>query len=197
VLDVGCGPGRHSVALARRGFTTHGVDLSSDFIALATDAAMAEHLPASFEVLDVRELAADGEYDAAICLCQGGFGLLGGHDDSGIIERIGRAVRPGGVVAVSAFSAAFAIRWLEDGEEFDTLTGVLHEHATVRNEAGEERVFELWTTCFTARELGLMAREAGLEVVGIHGVKPGAYAIGPQTLDHPELLLFARRPEAR
>lgn len=197
VLDVGCGPGRHSLELARRGITAHGVDLSPDFIALATEAAAANDLPATFEVLDVRELAADGEYDAAICLCQGGFGLLGGDDDNGIIERIGRAVRPGGRIAVSAFSAGFALRWLEDGEDFDPRTGVLHEHATVRNEAGEERVFELWTTCFTVRELALMARVAGLEVDGIHGVKPGAYAIGPPTLDHPELLLFARRPEAR
>lgn len=197
VLDVGCGPGRHSLALARRGVTTHGVDLSPEFIALASAAALDDGLPATFEVLDVRELAATSEYDAVLCLCQGGFGLLGGDDDDGIIERIANAVRPGGTVAVSAFSAAFAIRWLEVGEDFDPRTGVLHEHATVRNEAGEEKVFEMWTTCFTARELTLMARRAGLEVDAIHGVRPGEYRIGPPSLDRPELLLFARRPEPR
>jgi SAM-dependent methyltransferase len=197
ILDVGCGPGRHSLELARRGVATHGVDLSPEFIELATKAAASEALPATFEVLDVRALAVDGEYDAAICLCQGGFGLLGGDDDDEVIGRIAQAVRPGGAVAVTAFSAGFAIRWLEDGELYDPRTGVLYEQATVRNDSGEEHVFEMWTTCFTARELSLMARLAGLEVDGIHGVKPGAYAIGPPTLDHPELLLFARRPEAR
>lgn len=197
VLDVGCGPGRHSLELARRGIRTHGVDLSPDFIALARAAAGTEDLPATFEELDVRELEGAGEYDAAICLCQGGFGLLGGDDDDRIIERIGRAVRPGGRIAISAFSAGFAVRWLEDGEDFDPRTGVLHEQATVRNESGEEKVFEMWTTCFTARELALMARAAGLDVEAIHGVTPGKYAIGPPTLDHPELLLFARRPEPR
>jgi SAM-dependent methyltransferase len=197
VLDVGCGPGRHSLALAELGNTVHGVDLSPPFIELAQKAAAVDDLPATFEVMDVRDLPAEGEYDAVLCLCQGGFGLLGGEDDDGIIERIARAVRPGGRVAVSAFSAAFAVRWLEDGEDFDPRTGVLHEHATVRNEAGEERDFELWTTCFTARELSLMARRAGLEVEAIHGVRPGEYRIGPPALDRPELLLFARRPEAR
>jgi len=37
VLDVGCGPGRHSLALARRGLEVLGVDLSPDFLALARD----------------------------------------------------------------------------------------------------------------------------------------------------------------
>ncbi|MFN9907111.1 MAG: class I SAM-dependent methyltransferase, partial [bacterium] len=32
VLDVGCGPGRHSRELARRGIRCHGIDISADFI---------------------------------------------------------------------------------------------------------------------------------------------------------------------
>jgi SAM-dependent methyltransferase len=196
VLDVGCGPGRHSLELARRGIRVEGVDLSPDFVRLATEAATAEGLPATFRVLDVRELAAEGAYDAVLCLCQGGFGLLGGEDDEGIVGRIARAAKPGGRVAITAFSAAFAVRWLEEGEDFDPRTGVLHERATVRNPEGDERAFDLWTTCFTVRELSLLARAAGLAVDGVHGVKPGAYARTAPTLEHPELLLLARRPAA-
>jgi SAM-dependent methyltransferase len=196
VLDVGCGPGRHSLELARRGITVEGVDLSPDFVRLAREAATAEGLPATFRELDVRELDADGAYDAVLCLCQGGFGLLGGDDDEAVIRRIARAVLPGGGVAVTAFSAAFAVRWLEEGEDFDPRTGVLHEHATVRNPEGEEREFDLWTTCFTARELSLLARAAGLDVTGVHGVRPGRYSTAAPALEHPELLLLARRPAA-
>jgi SAM-dependent methyltransferase len=196
VLDVGCGPGRHSLALARRGIETHGVDLSPDFVDLARQAAKEDDLPATFAVQDVRTLEIDSTYDAVICLCQGGFGLLGG-DDAEVVGRIAAAIRPGGHLALTAFSAPFALRWLEDGEEFDPATGVLHETATVRNEVGEERAFDLWTTCFTPRELTLTALRAGLTVDGVHGVKPGGYRTGRPTLEHPELLLFARRPEAR
>ncbi len=44
VLDVGCGPGRHSLALARRGFDVVGVDHSAEFVRLARDAAVADGL---------------------------------------------------------------------------------------------------------------------------------------------------------
>jgi len=193
VLDVGCGPGRHALALARRGLSVTGVDLSSDFVALAREAAAAEELDARFEVIDVRDLAYDGCFDAAICLCQGGFGLLGGHDDAGVVERIVTAVRPGGPVALTAFSAYFALRFLDPEETFDAATGVHHEQATVRGPAGDERTFDLWTTCFTARELALLGAVAGLEVDGVHAVTPGAYRVAAPDLDAPELLLLGRR----
>jgi ubiquinone/menaquinone biosynthesis C-methylase UbiE len=196
VLDVGCGPGRHALALARRGITVHGVDRSDSFLALAREAAGLEELPATFQHLDVRELAFDGEFDAALCLCQGGFGLLGGNGEEDVLGRIARAVRPGGGVAVSAFSSAFALRFLEPEETFDPATGVLHEHTTVRGGDGEERMFDLWTTCFTARELRLLARQIGLHRADVHGVTPGDYARRPPALDRPELLLVARRRPA-
>jgi SAM-dependent methyltransferase len=193
VLDVGCGPGRHALALARRGMDVVGVDLSEDFVALARDSAAADGLPARFEALDVRDLAYDGEFDATVCLCQGGFGLLGGRDEPTVFERIAGALRPGGRLVLTAFSAAFAVRFLEEGETFDPGTGVLHERATVRNEDGLEKIFDAWTTCFTARELELLAGRAELDVDGVYGVTPGRYGTAPPTLEHPELLLLARR----
>jgi len=174
-----------------------GVDHSEEFVRLAREAATAAGLTsASFECADVRDLAHEGEFDATICLCQGGFGLLGGRDETDVFGRIARTLRPGGRLAISAFSAAFTLRHLEPeaGEEYDPATGVLHELATVKGPDGTERQFDLWTTCFTGRELDLLARSAGLAVEGIHGVTPGAYAAHPPTLDHHELLLIARRP---
>jgi SAM-dependent methyltransferase len=194
VLDVGCGPGRHALALARRGYDAVGLDHSTEFVRLARDAAAAEGLAVVFEELDVRELDRPGEFDATICLCQGGFGLLGGRDETEVFGRIAATLRPGGALAVSAFSAAFAVRHLEAGEEFDPATGVLHEVATVRNAEGVDAPFDLWTTCFTSRELELLARAAGLTDIAVHGVTPGAYRAQAPTLDHHELLLLARRP---
>ena len=81
---------------------------------------------------------------------------------------------------------------MEAGEDYDPATGVLHEVATVRGPDGAEAPFDLWTTCFTGRELELLARAAGLVDIEVHGVTPGAYARRPPTLDHHELLLLAR-----
>ena len=147
----------------------------------------------SSDLLDVRDLEPVLRYDAAICICQGGFGLLGGDAEEEVFDRIVAAVRPGGGLALSAFHAHFAVRHLEEGESFDARTGVLHEVATLRDPDGREAPFDLWTTTFTAREVRLLAERAGLEVLGVHGVSPGDYAARPPALDRHEVLLVARR----
>lgn len=195
VLDVGCGPGRHAYALAENGLDVVGVDISQRFVDLAT--ALAPR-GASFVRADARELSFDGEFDAAISLCQGAFGLAGGPGapldaDEDVLAGIARALKPGGVAAVSAFSAYFQVRWLEDHDSFDATTGVNHEHTEVRDETGAVAPAELWTTCFTPRELRLLAERSGLRVRDLWSVTPGAYAADPPTIDTPEFLLVATR----
>lgn len=196
VLDVGCGPGRHAHALAARGMEVVGVDISQRFVDLAT-----EHAPpgARFERADARALAFDAEFDAAISLCQGAFGLTGGpgaplDGDGAVLRGMARALRPGGVLAVSAFSSYFMLRFLEDHDAFDAEAGVNHERTTVRDDAGAEVEVDLWTTCFTPRELRLLAVDAGLEVRHIWSVTPGAYAADPPSIDTAEYLLVAAKP---
>ena len=184
VLDVGCGPGRHVTALASLGLDVVGVDISLDFLRLVRDAPVVR--------ADARRLPwAPASFDAVISLCQGGFGLLGGDEDGVALAEMARVVRPGGRVAVSAFSAYFAVRFLEEGDTFDAATGVNHERSTVRNELGEARDFDLWTTCFTPRELRLLAGRAGLAVRELWSVAPGDYAARPPDLDHPEWFMVA------
>ncbi len=65
----------------------------------------------------------------------------------------------------------------------------------MRDADGNESEFDLWTTCFTARELEVLARWAGLTVDAVYGVTPGRYRAQPPTLADPELLLLARRSE--
>jgi SAM-dependent methyltransferase len=196
VLDVGCGPGRHAYALARAGIEVVGVDISERFVALAR----ADAPPgATFRRLDARALPFDGEFDAAISLCQGAFGLAGGpgaplDGDGLVLDGIARALKPGGAVAVSAFSAYFQMRWLEDADTFDADAGVNHERTAVRGEQGAEVPADLWTTCFTPRELRLLAARSGLRVRHIWSVTPGAYAADPPTIDSAEFLLVADRP---
>jgi SAM-dependent methyltransferase len=196
VLDVGCGPGRHAHALARRGIEVVGVDISQRFVDLATESAPPG---ATFRRADARALAFGAEFDAAISLCQGAFGLTGGpgaplDGDGVVLEGMARALRPGGVLAVSAFSAYFQLRYLEQHDTFDADAGVNHERTVVKDDAGREAEVDLWTTCFTPRELRLLAAASGLEVRHLWSVTPGAYAADPPSIETPELLLVAARP---
>lgn len=200
LLDVGCGTGRHSRALAALGFEMVGVDISPRFIEVAD----AEAGPNERYVLaDARSLTFEAEFDGVISLCQGAFGLTGGPGaldtlparelDEPILDGIARALKPGGRAAISAFSAYFQLRHGGEDDAFDARLGVNHEHTEVRDAAGVAVPAELWTTCFTPRELRLMARVAGLSPLDVFSVTPGDYGRSDLTTDAPEFLLVVER----
>jgi 2-polyprenyl-3-methyl-5-hydroxy-6-metoxy-1,4-benzoquinol methylase len=47
ILDIGCGVGRHSLELARRGYRPLGIDISEEFIRYATKIAETGGKPGS------------------------------------------------------------------------------------------------------------------------------------------------------
>jgi len=191
VLDVGCGPGRHAHELARRGIRVHGIDISHRFIELARNQAPDG---ATFERLDARHLAFDGEFDAVICLCQGAFGLMTANgEDELVLAGMARALRPGGRLALSAFSAYFAVKYQHDAT-FDADSGVNHERTEIRDEAGVVADVDLWTGCYTPRELRLLVRSVGLHLDRISSVEPGAYAESQPTVETAEYLVLASKP---
>jgi hypothetical protein len=63
----------------------------------------------------------------------------------------------------------------------------------VRDDAGIAIEVDLWTTCFTPRELRLMCGQVDLQVVDIWSVEPGAYKRTPPNIETPEFLVIARR----
>jgi ubiquinone/menaquinone biosynthesis C-methylase UbiE len=188
VLDVGCGPGRHAHEMAKRGVLVHGVDISARFVELA-QAVVPDGT--TFEVGDARHLGFDAEFDAAYSLCQGGFGLVA--EDGAVLGGMARALRPGGGVVVSAFSAYFQLRYLEITDTFDADTGVNHERTTLRDLDGNEQDTDLWTTCYTPRELRLLAASVGLEPEAVYSVTTGRYDRRAPNIDEAEFLLVARR----
>jgi SAM-dependent methyltransferase len=193
VLDVGCGPGRHAIPLAQAGFAVTGVDVSRRFLDIAADAARAAGVGAAFFHVDARAMPFDDEFDAVISICEGAFGLMAG-DDSTVLKRMAEAVKPRGRVIVTAFSSLYEASHPRDGAAFDADTGVVHELTTIKDEAGADHEVDLWTSVYTARELRLMALGVGLVPEAVWAVEPGAFAKNPPDLDHPELMLVARRP---
>lgn len=195
VIDIGCGPGRHCNELAIRGYRAFGIDISETFIEQASASAVEG---ASFRRLDARllqdEIELHGKFDVAICLCQGAFGvMLDDSDDLDVLRGAAAVLRPGGLLALSAFNSYFSIRHHTDAQ-FDVDRGVSHERTVLRNPAGEEMETDLWTGCYTPRELRMACSIVGLEVVRIYGVEPGKYGLIEPSVDLPEYLLVARKP---
>ncbi len=197
LLDVGCGPGRHALGFAEAGIHVTGIDISQRFVDLGNAAANAKSLDATFLRTDARQLRYAHEFDVAYSLCQGAFGMLAGPDiaessdpDLSVLKGMAAATRPGGRIVCSAFSAPFLLRNAES-VDFDVSTGVHHETTTIHNEQGATRDAELWTTCFTPRELRLLFDKAGLDVTQLWSVDPGSYARRAPDLEHAEFLVVA------
>jgi SAM-dependent methyltransferase len=193
VLDVGCGPGRHSVLLAQAGLAVTGVDVSRRFLDIAADRCRAAGVKAAFFEVDARRMPFDDEFDAVISICQGGFGLMG-PDDGLVLRRMMEATRSGGRVVLTAFSSLFEAAHPRDRATLDVDQGLVHEVTEVKDEAGATREVDLWTGVYTPRELRLLAIGVGLAPEHVWSVEPGDFARRAPVIDLPELMLVARRP---
>lgn len=198
ILDVGCGPGRHVLEFARRGFRVTGVDVSTTFIDIGRKRALEEGLDsAHFEVVDARDastlIASVGVVDRVVCLCQGAFGVMRRDgEDEAVLRSIASVLKSGGMLGLSAFNAYFSVRHHHEAD-FDAELGISHERTEVRDPSGVPREVSLWTGCYTPRELRLLLRATGFGEPSISSVEPGAYGSARPTVDSPEFLVIAER----
>ena len=103
IVDLACGPGRHSLALSRRGFEVTGVDLSESFLlrARAAAARLVQGLPRPrFLCGDLRHLAlADGSFPTVLLLGNS-FGYFSDEENRAILGEMRRLLVPGGLLCL-------------------------------------------------------------------------------------------------
>ena len=105
VLDLNCGIGRHSIALAHRNIRVLGTDISSQYIKIARSKAREEKVAdrAKFRVADMRRIASrlHGEppLDGIVCLWTS-FGFYDDETNENILRDCLKLVRPGGFFAL-------------------------------------------------------------------------------------------------
>lgn len=96
VLDMCCGPGRHSLELAQRGFQVTGVDRTATYLETARAKAADRGLEVNFVLEDMRTFQRHEEYDFAINLFTS-FGYFENQADNQLVlKNIFLSLRPGG-----------------------------------------------------------------------------------------------------
>jgi D-alanine-D-alanine ligase len=102
ILDLCCGQGRHSIALAQRGFgNVTGIDRSRYLVRLARRRARSLGLTVSFHEGDGRKFRLPREPFDCVAVMGNSFGYFdAADDDQAVLERVRKALRPDGMVVL-------------------------------------------------------------------------------------------------
>ncbi|MBN1106014.1 MAG: methyltransferase domain-containing protein, partial [Deltaproteobacteria bacterium] len=199
ILDVGCGTGRHSIELAKRGYAVTGLDLSSEMLARAADAAKAAGVNVDWIHSDATRFSFPGKFDGAVCLCEGAFGLLGQIDDPieqplSILCNISRSLKPQAKAVFTVLNAAAMFRRYTNKDvaegSFDPLTIVESSEHPPQEGLPPIAVRERG---FVPTELMLLFRLAGLSVLNMWGGTAGNWERRTLDLDEIEIMIVARK----
>jgi SAM-dependent methyltransferase len=102
ILDLCCGPGRHSLELTRRGYRVTGVDRTERYLEEARQRAADENLEVEWVREDMRRFSRPGFFDGAINLFTS-FGYFDDpEDDLRVARNLCASLRPGGRLILDA-----------------------------------------------------------------------------------------------
>jgi SAM-dependent methyltransferase len=198
VLDIGCGTGRHSLELARRGYRCTGIDQSEEMLAIGRALAAEEGLALRFIQGDASTTRLAERFQHAICICEGAFSLLEVGTDpvtyhEAILDNIHRMLETGGTFLLTALNALRMIREHSDEDvalgRFDVLS--MREMGTYPGPDGTE--VTVVEKGFLPSELLGLLKGAGFEVLSLWGGTAGSWNKVALSLDEIEIMAVARK----
>lgn len=182
VLDACCGPGRHCLELARRGFRVTGVDRTGPYLEIARGRAEQEGLQVAFVRQDLRTLSLDATFDAAVSMYTS-FGYFEDpQEDRAMLQRIAAHLKPGGRLLMDVSGKEVVARLFQARSWSEPAPGLtfLEERRPVE---GWERIENRWllihegqtverrfrVRLYSGIELQAVMLSAGFEQVSVHG----------------------------
>jgi SAM-dependent methyltransferase len=195
ILDVPCGGGRHSLALAAAGYQMTGVDISADFLKAARATAAERKLSVSWEQRDMRDLPWRNTFDGAFC-----FGnSFGYYDDIGnaeFLRAVAGALKTGakflldtGALMEGLLFSFQERNWFQIGEmkflrnaRYDPPTSRVETEYTIIS-GGQTETKSALHRIFTYRELFELVAKAGFtNLQGYGGLNREPFVLGSKRL---------------
>jgi cyclopropane fatty-acyl-phospholipid synthase-like methyltransferase len=201
ILDIGCGTGRHSIGLALQGYKMTGVDISPGMLKIGRTTARKEGLDIEFVCSDAQKYRAKKQFDGAICLCEGAFGLLGSADDpfehdEKIIQNVYQVLKEDSRFIITVTNGTRNLRKYNDGDvaqgKYDVLTMVETSEMESITPQGK-KLIKMRERGYTAPELKRILKWAGFKVEHIFGGTAGSWNRQVPKLDEYELMAISRK----
>jgi SAM-dependent methyltransferase len=202
LLDVPCGGGRHSLALAARGYQMTGVDISEGFLAAARAAALTGPGQVVWEHRDMRDLPWSAAFDGA-CSMGNSFAYYDDEGNADFLRAVARTLKPGarflldtGYLTEGLLPVLQEKAWASWGDSklllwdrrYDPGEGRLHvEYTTIQD--GKVEKWPMSARLYTYREIRRLAEDAGF--TDLHGYS--SLAREPFVFGSRRLLLVATR----
>jgi D-alanine-D-alanine ligase len=109
ILDLACGQGRHSIEMAKRGFTNiTGLDRSHYLIRKAKSVMQQEGLKIGFKEGDARKLPFTADNFDVVMILGNSFGYFeSNEDDIMILKEVFRVLKPGGTFLIDVADGSY------------------------------------------------------------------------------------------
>lgn len=186
-LDLGCGFGRHTLALSEAGLDVVGLDRSAELLRHSRMLPGAARLAGRLLRADFRALPfRDAAFDSVLMLFSS-FGYLDDAGNRGVLGELARVLRSGGTAVLDLMNPAFVRAGLVAESRAEREGVLLVERrrleqagrrvvkdVVIGREGGEERRWREDVRLYDPAELATLARDVGLRVLRSEGDFDGA-----------------------
>lgn len=190
LLDIGCGTGRHSIEMAKRGYAVTGVDLSGSMVNCANEKAKKQNLEIDFKIADARKLCFEFEFDLAIMLCEGAFPLMETDEmNYQILENATRSLNQNGKLIFTTLNGLFPLfhsakKFVNSGSSegksnknsFDLMTFRDHSIYETEDDDGNKMKLHCNERYYVPSEITWLLKSLGFKIIDIYGAKLGAFS---------------------
>ncbi len=210
IIDIGCGTGRHSIELVKRGYQITGIDLSESQLKRAREKAKEQGVEIDFQKRDARDLPFKGEFDLAIMLCEGGFSLMETDEmNFEILKNATKVLNDKGKLIFTTLNGLFPLfhsvkefyksATKEGGAEckgcsFDLMTFRDYNTTVFEDDSGNKEELKCNERYYVPSEITWLLKTLGYKKIDIFGVKLGAFSRNDKlTTENFEMLVVAEK----
>jgi 2-polyprenyl-3-methyl-5-hydroxy-6-metoxy-1,4-benzoquinol methylase len=189
ILDIGCGTGRHSIELAKRGYSVTGIDLSDSQLARAKQKAEEAKVKVEFIKRDARDFDFNSQFNLAIMICEGAFSLMETDEmNFAILQNAYKSLKENGKFIFTTLNGLFplfhsvknfinsnAVNGESKENTFDLMTFRDHSVFETDDDSGNKKILHCNERYYVPSEITWLLKSIGFKNILMLGCDTGVF----------------------